>query len=167
MNWFKRHKVISVIIALFLIVGIANAANSSKKTSSPSQPSTSDSTTTNPSATSNASQPTQSSQQATTAQPSTPALRQDLAFQGDADYCDGIYKDNGNGTTTWTLQIKQPGEIITHLSDKNGKLYRHDEQVKVGYYAYTAPVAINDVSEINGVLTVGSVNHPCNIAPQQ
>jgi hypothetical protein len=96
-----------------------------------------------------------------------PALRQDLAFQGDPAYCDAHYKDNGDGTTTWTLDVKQTGELITHLSDKGSQIYRHDVKVQPGEYAYTAPVAINDVSEINGLLYVGNDNHPCNISPQQ
>jgi hypothetical protein len=167
MNWIKRHKIITAIIALFLIVGFANAANKSKMTSNPYKPVTTSSSTTNPPTTPTTSQPTQTSPQHTTTPTPSPALRQDLAFQGDAAYCDGHYKDNSNGTTTWTLDIKYTGEIITHLSDKSGHIYRHDDQVKPGEYAYTAPVAINDVSEINGLLTVGSDNHPCNIAPQQ
>lgn len=97
--------------------------------------------------------------------PTTPTLRTDLAFQGDAAYCDAIYKDNGNGTTTWSLHIKKDGELITHLSDKSGHIYRHDDQVKAGYRSYTAPVAIGDVSEINGLLYIGKDSHPCNVSP--
>lgn len=112
--------------------------------------------------------PITSSQPATPVSSKTP-LRQDLAFQGDAAYCDGIYKDNGNGTTTWSLDVKKPGELITHLSDNGSGLYRHDVQITSApnYYAYTAPVAIKNVSEINGLLYVGGKSYPCNIQPQQ
>lgn len=96
--------------------------------------------------------------------PATP-LRTDLAFKGDAAYCDAIYKDNGNGTTTWSLHIKKDGELITHLSDKSGHIYRHDEKLKAGYQSYTAPVAIGNVSEINGLLYIGKDIHTCNISP--
>ncbi len=96
-----------------------------------------------------------------------PTLRQDLAFQGDASFCDAVYKDNGNGTTTWTLSVKQAGELITHLSDKSGHIYRHDDKVDVGFSSYTAPVTIGDVSEINGNLYIGDDSHPCNISPAQ
>lgn len=92
-------------------------------------------------------------------------LRTDLAFKGDAAYCDAVYKDNGNGTTTWSLHIKRDGELITHLSDKSGHIYRHDEKLKAGYHSYTAPVAINNVSEINGLLYIGKDIHTCNISP--
>lgn len=99
--------------------------------------------------------------------PTNTPLRKDLAFQGDAAYCDGIYKTDGN-STVWTLHIKQQGELITHLSGKgSNQMYRHDDQVKPGYYTYTAPVSINDVAEINGLLYVGQDNHSCNINPQQ
>ena len=94
-------------------------------------------------------------------------LRTDLAFKGDAAYCDAIYKDNGNGTTTWSVHIKKDGELITHLSDKSGHINRHDEQVKAGYHSYTANVAIGDVSEINGLLYIGKDIHTCNISPGQ
>jgi len=126
----------------------AQAANTTTATNTANSPSSADTTS-------------NSAPQAAT----TPALRQDLAFQGDATYCDATYKANDNGTTTWTLNIKQAGELITHLSDKSGHIYRHDNNVGVGYTAYTADVNINDVSEINGVLYIGNDSHPCNIAP--
>lgn len=97
----------------------------------------------------------------------TAPLRTDLTFKGDAAYCDAIYKDNDNDTTTWSVHIKEDGELITHLSDKSGHIHRHDDKLKAGYYHYTAPVTINNVSEINGLLYIGKDIHTCNISPAQ
>jgi len=119
----------------------------------------------NTATTTNTASTTETSSNTATQAATKPALRQDLAFQGDASFCDATYKGNDNGTTTWTLNIKQTGELITHLSDKSGHIYRHDNNVGVGYTAYTADVNINDVSEINGLLYIGNDSHPCKIAP--
>ena len=93
-------------------------------------------------------------------------LRTDLAFKGDAAYCDATY-NTSSGSTTWSVTVKQSGELITHLTSKDGHIYRHDNQLKPGTYKYTAPVAIDKVSEINGLLYIGKDIHTCNIQPQQ
>ena len=159
-----------LIIVSFAILGSSPQASDNAKTATTTktpahaQPANTATTTNNAPTTANASN---NAPQAAT----KPSLRQDLAFQGDADYCNGIYKDNGDGTTTWSYDIKQKGELITHLSDSSGHIYRHDVQITdaPNYYSYTAPVAIKDVGEINGVLSIpGETNgHPCNISPQQ
>lgn len=177
LGWLWKYKVLTVIIVIIAIIVAANLGDGNKKNPEGIQVST-DTSSTSQQTDGNTSQPAtpapnSSSNSSTPAQtaPAKSTLRQDLAFQGDATYCDGIYKDNGNGTTTWSYDIKQDGELITHLSDNSGHTYRHDIQITnaPNYYAYTAPVAINDVAEIDGVLTASSDGngHPCNLSPQQ
>jgi cytoskeletal protein RodZ len=175
LGWFWKHKVVTAIIVLVLlfVVAVTSGGNGSNQNAADSQAASTDSsqqqTNDNTSQSANSS-PATSSTNSNTA-PTKPTLRQDLVFQGDPAYCDGIYKDNGNGTTTWSYDVKQNGELITHLSDNNGHTYRHDVQITnaPNYYSYTAPVAINDAAEIDGVLTVSgdSNGHPCNLSPQQ
>lgn len=158
----------SLIVITLFIMGVTYSGQEPASSSSDSQ-----NTPVQSQQTSDSSASTSNSAQSPVAKtsPSKPALRQDLAFQGDASYCDGIYKDNGNGTTTWSYDIKHTGELITHLSDNKGNIYRHDVQITSApnYYAYTAPVSINNVGEINGVLYVSgdSNGHPCNLNPKQ
>jgi hypothetical protein len=175
--WFWKHKVITAIIVLIVFaLAATSGGNSNNQNTADNQVASTNSSQqqTSTDTSQPASQaPTASSQNSNTTQtaPAKPQLRQDLAFQGDPSYCDGIYKDNGNGTTTWSYDIKQNGELITHLSDNNGQIYRHDVQITnaPNYYSFTAPVAIKDVAEIDGVLTVSgdSNGHPCNLSPQQ
>lgn len=176
LGWFWKHKILTASIILFVLfaVAVTSGSNSNNQKSADNQATSTDSS--QQQASDNTSQPADtapstSSQSSSTTQtaPAKPQLRQDLAFQGDPTYCDGIYKDDGNGKTTWSFDIKQSGELITHLTDNNGQIYRHDVQITdaPNYYAYTAPVAINNVTEINGLLYVNNVSHPCNISPQQ
>jgi hypothetical protein len=160
----------SLVFSAGLVISLTTLAilGSNLKPSSAAS-STNNTTPTATSDSSNTSSQSASNTTNSTPNSSQPALRQDLAFQGDPTYCDGTYRANSDGTTTWTLNIKQDGEIITHLSDNNGHLYRHDVQITdaPNFYAYTAPVAISNVSEINGLLYVNNTSHPCNISPQR
>ncbi len=54
--------------------------------------------------------------------------------------CKITYRDNGNGTMSWTADVTIAGELITHASDTSGNINRHDEQVTVGLNTFTAPV---------------------------
>ncbi len=164
------RKVLSLGFGAVIVIALVILATHAPKTpvkqaatqrSAPTTQTTQTATTT-PAATPDT---TTQTQPVTTPAP-TPTLRQDLAFQGDPTYCDGHYRANDNGTTTWTLDIKYKGEIITHLSDNSGHIYRHDDKVNAGEYSYTAAVDISNVAEINGVLYVGNDSHPCNISPQ-
>ena len=174
LGWLWKHKIITAIIVLvIIIVAVTSGSNKPKTTDNQATTDTSSAQQQTNDNTSQPANPATSSTSNSTVQtaPAQPKLRQDLAFQGDPTYCDGIYKDNGNGMTTWSYDVKQNGELITHLSDNNGHTYRHDVEITnaPNYYSYTAPVAINDVAEIDGVLTVpGDGNgHPCNLNPQQ
>ena len=146
-----------LIIVSFVILGSSPQANDTAKTAMTTAHTQPANTTSAPTAANTSNNAPQAA--------TKPSLRQDLAFSGDASFCDATYRANDDGTTTWTLNIKQAGEIITHLTDKSGHIYRHDDKVGVGYDAYTANVNINDIGEINGVLNIGNDSHPCNIAP--
>ncbi len=85
--------------------------------------------------------------------------------------CKITYRDNGNGTMSWTADVTIAGELITHASDTSGNINRHDEQVTVGLNTFTAPVPLSQVTDIGGVLYVpdssASTSYGCSVAPQR
>jgi len=89
-----------------------------------------------------------------------------FSYPGDPQ-CAITYRDNGNGTMSWTAAVTVTGELITHASDKSGDLYRHDVQVSVGPNTFTAPQPLSQIDDIGGVLYAGSASYGCSIAPQR
>jgi hypothetical protein len=85
--------------------------------------------------------------------------------------CKITYRDNGNGTMSWTGDVTIAGELITHASDTSGNINRHDEQVTVGLNTFTASVPLSQVTDIGGVLYVpdssASTSYGCSVAPQR
>ena len=85
--------------------------------------------------------------------------------------CKITYRDNGNGTMSWTADVTVAGELITHASDMSGNINRHDEQVTVGLNTFTAAVPLSQVTDIGGVLYVpdssASTSYGCSVAPQR
>ena len=89
-----------------------------------------------------------------------------FSYPGDQQ-CTITYRDNGNGTTSWTATITVGGELRTHASDKSGDLYSHDAQVSVGQNTFTAPQPLAQIDDIGGVLYADSHSYGCSIAPQR
>jgi hypothetical protein len=85
--------------------------------------------------------------------------------------CRITYRDNSNGTMSWTADVTVAGELITHASDTSGNINRHDEQVTIGLNTFTAPVPLSQVTDIGGVLYVpdasASTSYGCSVAPQR
>jgi len=89
-----------------------------------------------------------------------------FSYPGDRQ-CAIAYRDDGNGTMSWTATVTVAGELRTHASDKSGDLYTHDVQVSVGPNTLTAPKPLSQIDDIGGVLYVGSASYGCSIAPQR
>ncbi len=89
-----------------------------------------------------------------------------FSYPGDRQ-CAITYRDNRNGTMSWTATVTVAGELITHASDKSGDLYRRDVQVSPGPNIFTAPQPLSQIDDIGGVLYVGSASYGCSIAPQR
>ncbi len=93
-----------------------------------------------------------------------------FTYPGDRQ-CRITYRDNGNGTMSWTANVTVAGELITHASDSSGNIYRHDEQISPGLTAFTAPVRLSQINDIGGVLYVpnasSSTSYGCSVAPQR
>lgn len=87
-----------------------------------------------------------------------------FSYSGDPQ-CAITYGTNQAGTTTWTATVTEAAELITHASDNQGDLNRHDVQVTPGPNYFTAPEALNDIGNVGGVLYVGSNTYGCSIAP--
>ena len=49
------------------------------------------------------------------------------------------YRDDGNGTMSWTATVTVAGELRIHASDKSGDLNAHDVQVSAGPNTLIAP----------------------------
>jgi hypothetical protein len=89
-----------------------------------------------------------------------------FSYPGDRQ-CAITYRDDGNGSMSWTASVTVAGELITHASDKNGDINRHDVQVSAGPNTFTAAVPLSQVDDIGGVLYVGSHSYGCSIAPKR
>lgn len=89
-----------------------------------------------------------------------------FSYPGDRQ-CAITYRDNGNGTMSWTATVTVAGELITHVSDKSGDLYRHDGQVSSSPNTFTASQPLSQIDDVGGVLYVGSASYGCSIAPQR
>jgi len=89
-----------------------------------------------------------------------------FSYPGDRQ-CKITYRDNGNGTMSWTATVTVAGELITHASDNSGDLYHRDVQVSLGPNTFTAPQPLSQIDDIGGVLYVGSASYGCSIAPQR
>ena len=101
---------------------------------------------------------------------SSPVAEPTFTYPG-GPQCRITYRDNGNGTMSWTANVTIAGELITHASDTSGNIYRHDQQVPVDLNTFTAPVPLSQITDIGGVLYVpdasASTSYGCSVAPQQ
>jgi hypothetical protein len=99
----------------------------------------------------------------------SPVAEPTFTYPGDRQ-CRITYRDNGNGTMSWTANVTVAGELITHASDSSGNIYRHDEQVPIGLNTFTAPVPLSRITDIGGVLYVpnnsSSTSYGCSVRPQ-
>jgi hypothetical protein len=82
-------------------------------------------------------------------------------------HCAITYRDDGNGSMSWTATVAVAGELRTHASDKSGDLYSHDAQVSVGVNTFTVPQPLSQIDDLGGVLYVGSRSYGCSIASQR
>ena len=89
-----------------------------------------------------------------------------FSYPGDRQ-CAITYRDNRNGTMSWTATVTVAGQLITHASDKSGDLYRRDVQVSPGPNTFTAPQPLSQIDDIGGVLHVGPASYGCSIGPQR
>jgi len=100
----------------------------------------------------------------------SPVAEPTFTYPGDPQ-CRITYRDNGNGTMSWTANVTVAGELITHASDTSGNINRRDEQVPVGLNTFTASVPLSQITDIGGVLYVpdasSSTSYGCSIQPQQ
>lgn len=147
-----------LVSAPFLIAGMISGARESldgKPASTPSSPRPRSPSTT----------PTASTHPAKSAH-SSPVVQPTFKYPGDRQ-CAITYRDNGNGTMSWTANVTLRGELITHASDTSGNLYRHDVQVTPGANGFTAPVPLSKIDDIGGVLYVGRSTYGCSVAPQR
>jgi hypothetical protein len=97
---------------------------------------------------------------------SLPADQPTFKYPGDRQ-CAITYRDNGNRTMSWIATVTLSGELITHVSDISGNLYRRDVQVTPGPNGFTAPVPLSKIDDIGGVLYVGRSTYGCSVAPQR
>ena len=86
-----------------------------------------------------------------------------FSYPGDSQ-CAITYKDNGDGSMSWTVTTAVSGELITH-ADVGGDIYRHDDQADVGVRVYRAPVPLSRVDDIGGTLSADSGHYGCSVAP--
>jgi hypothetical protein len=96
----------------------------------------------------------------------SPAAEPTFVYPGDPQ-CAITYRDDSNGTMTWTATVTVAGELITHASDSSGNIYRHDVQVTPGPNSFAAPVPLSQIDDIGGVLYATSASYGCSIAPQR
>lgn len=81
--------------------------------------------------------------------------------------CVIAYRDNGDGTMTWVVTVTEDGDLITHVSDTDGTLYRHDEHVAKGANAFRATVPLSRINDIGGTLNTGSRTYGCSTGPDR
>jgi hypothetical protein len=98
--------------------------------------------------------------------PKSPVAEPTFTYPG-GPQCRITYRDNGNGTMSWTANVTVAGELITRASDTSGNINRHDEQVSVGLNTFTAPVPLSQITDIGGVLYAGNASYGCSVAPQR
>ena len=89
-----------------------------------------------------------------------------FSYPGDRQ-CAITYRDDGNGTMSWTATVAVAGELRTHAPDKSGDIYAHDVQVSVGPDTLIALQPLSQIDDIGGVLYVGSASYARSIAPQR
>ena len=89
-----------------------------------------------------------------------------FSYPGDRQ-CAISYRDDGNGSMSWTATVTVAGELITHASHKSGDINRRDVHVSPGPNMFTAPQSLSQTDDIGGVLYVGSHSYGCSVAPQR
>jgi hypothetical protein len=89
-----------------------------------------------------------------------------FSYPGDRQ-CTITYRDDRNGSMSWTATVTVAGELITHASDTSGDINRRDVQVSTGPNTFTAAVPLSQVNDVGGVLYVGSKSYGCSVAPQR
>jgi hypothetical protein len=88
-----------------------------------------------------------------------------FTYPGDPQ-CAITYRDNGDGTMSWTATTTVAGELITHASGTDGTIYRHDDHIDAGTHAYRAPVPLAQIGDIGGNLRGTDASYGCSVAPQ-
>jgi hypothetical protein len=89
-----------------------------------------------------------------------------FTYPGDRQ-CAITYRDDGNGSMSWTATVTVAGELITHASADGGDINRRDVKVSPGPNTFTAPEPLSQISDIGGVLYAGPKSYGCSVAPQQ
>jgi hypothetical protein len=74
------------------------------------------------------------------------------------------YRAEGQQTRV-VFAFADAGEIITHLSDTAGNIYRHDDQVSAGARAYIDDVPLSQVDDAGAIFQdADGTRHVCSIA---
>jgi len=88
-----------------------------------------------------------------------------FVYPGDPQ-CAITYRDDGDGTMSWTATVTVAGELITHAADIEGNIYRHVVQVSPGPNRFMAPVPLSQVDDMGGNLDGAGASYGCSVAPQ-
>ena len=86
-------------------------------------------------------------------------------YSGDPQ-CAITYSGDAAGGTRWVAYVTVPGQIITHVSDNAGNLYRRVQQITPGPNAFAAPFPVSQLGDIGGVLYDRHKSYGCSIAPE-
>ncbi len=82
--------------------------------------------------------------------------------------CAITYQAGDDTYTLWGVTTTVPGELVTHMTDSGGNVYSHNGQAQPGAGNFTAPVPLDSVTHLDGVLTdSGGRTYNCSVAPAQ
>jgi len=92
----------------------------------------------------------------------TPQAGPTFTYPGDPQ-CAITYTDRGDGSMSWTAKLTVAGELITHVTDSSGTIYRHDVHAGAGATAFTAAVPLTQITDIGGNVDSGSKSYGCSV----
>ncbi len=81
--------------------------------------------------------------------------------------CAITYESGDDANTFWSANTTVTGELTTHMTDSGGNVYSHGGQSQPGTTDFTAPVPLDSVLHLDGVLTGGGRTYSCSVAPAQ
>jgi hypothetical protein len=80
--------------------------------------------------------------------------------------CAITYRGRGDGSMSWTAVTTVAGQLITHATDKDGGIHRHDSHVGAGPHEFTVDVPIAQITDIGGNLdAAGGKSYGCSVRP--
>lgn len=96
---------------------------------------------------------------------SHPTAEPTFTYPGDPE-CAITYTGRGDGAMSWTARLSVPGELITHATQDDGTIDRHDVRVAAGATSFSAPVPLTRITDIGGSLrALGGRSFGCSVAP--